>query len=349
MEHVLPSRRPRSSRRLRPSRRLRSLPAALSDPRSFGRPRPQTLIVALLALLAAGGGYLWFRDSSFVAVQQVEIAGVHGPDAGLLESELSTEAKKMSTLDFNQSALQASVARYHLVRDLTVTSSFPHTMRIVVSERLPVAILSEGGTTATVAGDGTILGAGVSSHGLPILSAPILPSPGERVSEGKLRSFLTVLGAAPKPLLHLVSSIYEGREGITVKMDNGLLVYFGDDTRPHAKWASFAAVLSDPSSAGANYIDVQIPERPAAGMPEGASESSGEQVSASDPTSAALAESLQRAVSGEAIETPTSGLPVEEEAISGEAAVGGEEPAEGEAGYAGEPEPAESAASEVGG
>ena len=49
-------------------------------------------------------------------------------------------------------------------------------------------------------------------------------------------------------------------------MRNGLLVYFGDATRPHAKWLSLARVLADPSSAGATYIDVRVPERPAAGF-----------------------------------------------------------------------------------
>jgi len=242
--------------------------------------------------------------------------------------------------------LQASVARYHLVRGLSVSSGFPHTMRILVREQLPVATLLSGGASAPVAADGVILGEGVSAHGLPSISAPILPSPGERVSEGKLRSLLSILGAAPGPLLRLVSKIYEGPQGITVKMDNGLLIYFGDATRPHAKWASFAAVLSDPSSSGATYVDVRLPERPAAGMPEGTAELGGEQVSASDPTSAALAESLQRAVSGEPIEQQTSGLPVEEVAASGE-----EEAAGGEEGtaYGTEPEGAESAASEIGG
>jgi cell division protein FtsQ len=80
-------------------------------------------------------------------------------------------------------------------------------------------------------------------------------------------------------------------------MRDGMLVYFGDETRPHAKWASLAAVLSDPSSAGASYVDVRLPERPAARVPAGAAAAAG-QVSASDPTAAALAASLAQAVGG---------------------------------------------------
>ncbi len=52
-------------------------------------------------------------------------------------------------------------------------------------------------------------------------------------------------------------------------MRNGLLVYFGDASRPHAKWLSLVRVLADPSSAGASYVDVRLPSHPAAGFPAG--------------------------------------------------------------------------------
>ena len=52
-------------------------------------------------------------------------------------------------------------------------------------------------------------------------------------------------------------------------MRNGLLVYFGDATRPHAKWLSLADVLADPSSAGASYVDVRLPVAPRRRLPRG--------------------------------------------------------------------------------
>ena len=45
--------------------------------------------------------------------------------------------------------------------------------------------------------------------------------------------------------------------------------YFGDAGAPHAKWLALARVLADPSSAGASYVDVRLPDRPAAGFPPG--------------------------------------------------------------------------------
>jgi cell division protein FtsQ len=129
---------------------------------------------------------------------------------------------------------------------------------------------------------------------------------GKRVGGGHLRAYLQVLGAAPAPLLPLISRLYVGSQGLTVRMRNGLLIYFGDASRPHAKWDSLVTVLTAQGSAGASYVDVRLPERPAAGVPSGGV-GSGEsgQVSASDPTSAALAASLARAVDGEASASTT--------------------------------------------
>jgi cell division protein FtsQ len=68
-----------------------------------------------------------------------------------------------------------------------------------------------------------------------------------------------------------VARVFTGPKGLTLAMRNGLLAYFGDGSLPHAKWLSLARVLSDQSSAGASYVDVRVPERPAAGFPAGVS------------------------------------------------------------------------------
>ena len=95
------------------------------------------------------------------------------------------------------------------------------------------------------------------------------PRPASACAARALLAALAVLGAAPAPLARLVERVFTGAQGLTVAMRNGLLVYFGDATRPHAKWLSLARVLADPSSAGASYVDVRLPSRPAAGFPAG--------------------------------------------------------------------------------
>ena len=88
---------------------------------------------------------------------------------------------------------------------------------------------------------------------------------GRHVAGASTRAELSVLGAAPGALLGWVQHVFTGSEGLTVTMRDGLSIYFGNATRAHAKWLAAARVLADPSSAGATYIDVRLPERPAAG------------------------------------------------------------------------------------
>jgi cell division protein FtsQ len=271
----------------------------------------RTTIVMLLALPVLGGGWLWLRGSSLVEVEHVHISGVHGPEAIEIRAALEDSAKRMTTMDFNTGALRSALASYAIVASVQVRTSFPHTVSISVSERPPVAELVSAGQRTAVAADGTVLGPALSSSSLPSVSGSVEPAPGARLSEPAALAAVTVLGAAPAPLARFVTRVFEGPEGLTVAMRSGLLVYFGNDTRPHAKWLSLARVLVSPSSAGALYIDVRLPERPAAGFSTSTGSATGSssdaplRTSASEPTAAALAASLSNAVGGGT--TPSSG------------------------------------------
>jgi cell division protein FtsQ len=269
--------------------------------------RPRNALVAVLAALPLlGGGWWWLRDSPLVAVERVQIAGVSGPDAASVEAALSGAARRMSTLDVNVGALRAAVAPFRVVEGLSVSASFPHALHIRVVEQLPVAALSVGGVRTAVAADGVVLGPALLSGSLPAIAATgSLPPGAGHVEDATVRAELRVLGAAPRVLLGWVARVFmdgpPAREGLTVAMRDGLTIYFGDATRPHAKWDSAVRVLADPSSAGATYVDVRAPERPAAGTASaGGLEGSATpaQVSASDPTAAALASVLAEAVNG---------------------------------------------------
>ena len=276
----------------------------------------RTLLGVLVGVLLLLGGWLWLRDSSLVSVEYVRISGVHGLDALEIRRSLDAAAKRMTTTDFDVTALREAVAPFVVVSGVSATTSFPHTVSIRVSERLPVAALTSGGQRTAVAGDGTALGPALSTSSLPVLAGVSEPTPGARVTEAGVLADLAVLDAAPAPLTRFVARVFDGREGLTVAMRNGLLVYFGNDTRPHAKWTALARVLAAPSSAGAWYVDVRVPERPAAGIAGGGT-STPAQASASDPTAAALAASLAAAVGGGSSGSEASSEASSEAASSG--------------------------------
>ncbi|MGN6373348.1 MAG: cell division protein FtsQ/DivIB [Solirubrobacteraceae bacterium] len=271
-----------------------SLPIAL--PARYRFPW-RAVVGTLLGACLLGGGWVWLRDSSLVAVNQVQISGVRGAQAVQIESLLRSTAQRMTTMDFNAGALRSAVAAFPVVASVHASPGFPHSVRIQVIERPPVAALLAGGQRTALAADGTALGAQLASGSLPTLSGSFAPIPGQRVSDGSLRAELSVLGAAPPVVARFIARAYEGPEGLTVAMRNGLLVYFGDSSRPHAKWVSLAAVLADPSSAGARYVDVRVPERPAAGV-SGTSSVTPMQPVGSGSAADALAERLEQTVGG---------------------------------------------------
>ncbi len=280
------------------------------------------LLGVLITIPLLGGMWLLLRHSSLTTVEHVQVRGltaVHGADTAAIETALTGAAHGMSTLAVSSAALRAAVAPYPIVGAVRVHPSFPHGLRIEVVERPPVAALVVNGASTAVAADGVVLGPGFLSSSLPLLNAgkatpatatattsvttTNLPPVGGSVRGTSLLGALAVLGAAPTQLAHAVTRVYSGPKGLTVALHGGVLAYFGDATRPHAKWLSLARVLADPSSTGAVYIDVRLPERPAAGFapgttrPDASSET--ESTGASDPNTAAeLASGLDAAVGG---------------------------------------------------
>jgi cell division protein FtsQ len=268
----------------------------------------RVVLCALLSVTLIGGGWLWLRNSSLVSVRHIHITGVHGADAVRIRTALDNAAARMTTMNFNEGALRSAVASFTVVGGLHVSTSLPHTVHISVTERQPVAALLTAGQRTAIAADGTVLGPALLSSSLPTVNGSVEPSAGAHVSEPTALAAVAVLGAAPAPLARFVVRVYNGPEGLTVAMRNGLLVYFGDSTRPHAKWLSLARVLASPSAAGALYVDVRLPERPAAGLSSTSATSSAStpvETGASDPTASALAARLSNAVGGSA--EPSSG------------------------------------------
>ena len=59
----------------------------------------------------AGGGWMWLRDSSFVAVRDVQVTGVTASDGERVRAALQSAAQEMTTLHVREDALRQAVAR----------------------------------------------------------------------------------------------------------------------------------------------------------------------------------------------------------------------------------------------
>ncbi|HEV2874392.1 MAG TPA: FtsQ-type POTRA domain-containing protein [Thermoleophilaceae bacterium] len=254
-----------------PAGRLRSLPRL---PRGGDRARAllasqrlrrHLLLVATALLLLAAGYQFWLRDSSLVAVEKVTVTGLSTSDSERVRLALSTAGRSMTTLHVDHEALERAVAGYPVVRELEVTTDFPHGLRIHVVEHVPAAIAVGDGGRVAVAGDGTILQGVPAEKGLPTVEVEGAVGV-ERLRDGTALASAAIAGAAPAALRGRIAEVGEdGRLGQVAQLKDGPEVIFGDATRLGAKWAAAARVLADLEASGASYVDVRIPGRPAAG------------------------------------------------------------------------------------
>src|SRR5205823_4962637 len=120
--------------------------------RRLPRPRLKLLIVLAVLVIVLGGGWLWLRDSSLVAVKRVSVSGASGADGPRIRSALIAAARNMTTLDVRMHQLRVAVSPYPAVKDLRVSTQFPHGMRIQVIELNPVGGVVVDGRTIAVAG-----------------------------------------------------------------------------------------------------------------------------------------------------------------------------------------------------
>lgn len=259
---------------------------AAAMPRVRTLPRPSRAVVwalAILALVIAGG--MWLRDSSLVAVKKVTVTGLTGPQAGRIAAQLEAAARDMTTLHVRGDQLRAVTEPYAVVKDLRVSTDFPHGLKIDVIENTPVAAISVNGAKTPVAADGKII-RGASQNDLPIVPLKVAPT-GASVADGTARHAIAALAAAPEALRARVtraSTTHDG--GLTLELRDGPDLRFGGADRLAAKWAAAAAILSSGQAAGATYLDLRYPERSAAGgLEDPTTQRDPEAVNAADPTS----------------------------------------------------------------
>ena len=217
----------------------------------------------LLAVIGLALGWLWFRDSSFAAVERITISGSGSSERARVHSALESTARGMSTLRVDEQALEAAVEPFASVAGLRVRPDFPHDLRIEVIEHEPVAAVRTGGSSVPATGGGLLL-AGVQVADLPTVTTTA-PLTGRHVSDAQTLAALQVAAAAPPELRARAQRLYYGAGGMTLDMRGGPDLIFGSAGDARSKWIAAARVLAESSASGATYLDLRVPKLVAAG------------------------------------------------------------------------------------
>lgn len=219
--------------------------------------------LAVAALLAAAVGVaVTLSRSSLLRVQSVVVTGAgRQSTAEVLAAAAIPRRAPMWNLD--QGAISGRVAALPWVRTVSVSRSWPRTVRVTVAERQAVAAV-------TGAGFGPLLVDHEAAEITKVTHAPVAllpivlavtPVPATAQSRRPLiEAALVVAAALPPPVrARLERIVVTSAQRISLRLRDGTLVEWGSSDRSERKAAVLSALLVTPHS----LYDVSAPESPA--------------------------------------------------------------------------------------
>jgi cell division protein FtsQ len=226
--------------------------------------RRRAVALGAVALVLVAGYYLWLRDSSLVAVKEVEVKGVTA-NSEEITAALTAAGEDMTTLHIQDDELREAASAFPTVATVRADATLLHKLTVTVTERLPVGVVMERGEPIPVSADGYLLrGIDPSGERLPSIESGV---DGARLdTEGLAQA--SILGGAPDELRERIDgAVWDiDRGGVVVELDaESPELRFGDGSDAENKWEAVAAVLGGPTVGSPAYVDVAVPERSVTG------------------------------------------------------------------------------------
>jgi cell division protein FtsQ len=219
------------------------------------------VVAALFALYT-----FWFRSSGFVRVKHVTVTGVSIRDGARLSAALTNAALGTSVLDVPIGKLETVASPYKSVRKIEASAQSFHDLKLRVVEYQPAAVaVGPDRRPVALTINGELLEGFPLDRPLPLFLVAE-PVAGSKLSSPDGKSLLDVYRAAPAELAGRITQMRStSKDGVVASVAGSGDIVFGDPSQSQQKWASAVRVLADPAASGALYVDVRLPDRPAAG------------------------------------------------------------------------------------
>jgi cell division protein FtsQ len=236
---------------------------AVAEANTRRRFRVLVIVVSVVVFVFAMVGL--FR-SPLLDVDRVEVRGAkHTTVASILSATgVATQGHPMIAVD--RFALAEKIERLPWVDVAVVDRKWPSTLRIRITERVPIGAIGAPGGVAVLDGTGRVLGVVETQPKgtVAIIGDDKVGKPGTTVGGG-LRDALAVLHSLSKTLAKDADNIHR-LPGKTPTFDLGLrggvTIRFGDATNLARKVTAAEAVYAVEHAAG-TVIDVRVPRSPA--------------------------------------------------------------------------------------
>lgn len=219
------------------------------------RDRWKGLFVILLIVGLLGAAAWVLLGSRLLVVRQVEISGL---DLVSRSRVLAAAGVPIGTplARLDPAKVQGRVAALREVESVKVERGWPTTLRIIVRERVPVAVIQRAGKYYQLDRHGvTVLTSDSQPRTLPLL---VTPTPG--ASDKTTLAALGVLKSLPARItkgLFTVEAL--SPEAVTLRLSGGITLVWGAAERSSEKLRVFDALMATKAGRTARTIDVSAP------------------------------------------------------------------------------------------
>jgi len=261
----------------RPVSGAKSKSKPLAKPVAKAKPKPRSNVVQfrdfkepssaakrwLLSLAAAVGVLILFIGvavySPLLAVEKIRITGTKLVSKQqilkVLKPELGKPLPQIAAADVAELLKQ-----FKLIQSVSVISSPPHTLTVRVVERMPIAIVSQGGTYYFYDPAGVQIAPASRFDQLPVVAIS-----GKPATSASYAAAVSVILALPVDLLPKISSVSaRSIDNVTFQLRGyaGQRVIWGDKSNAVLKSKVLAALIKNQKATDRVTYDVSSPSAP---------------------------------------------------------------------------------------
>jgi cell division protein FtsQ len=222
--------------------------------RNAGRWRLVRRLALALLLVGLVAGAVWVVFfSSYVTAREVDVVGTRTiPDARIERAANVPVGSPLARVDLN--AIVKRVQPVDAVRYVKVARGWPHTVRITITERTPIAVIDQGAGLKALDSEGVPFGGyKTRPRHLPLVRTDP-GTPGEALAEGA-----KVVAALPPKIAGRVDAVdVASVDEIKLVLRSGRKVVWGSAEDSDQKAGVLAVLLKQPGT----QIDVTVPGRP---------------------------------------------------------------------------------------
>ncbi|HZZ46835.1 MAG TPA: FtsQ-type POTRA domain-containing protein [Pseudonocardia sp.] len=221
------------------------------------RRRRWVILGSLLVVLVVGavvGGRIALLKGSWFRVSQVEVQAPPGLDPNSLRTAAGVRTG-MPLLAVDLDAVGRSVASVPAVASATASRRWPHTLRLTVTERVPVALTPSASGPWLLDADGlAYLPAPDGASALPtVVAARVSPA------DPATKAALAVLAALTDPVRGQLRAVRaDGPNDVTLLLRDGKQVRWGSPEQSERKAMVLQALMTQRGS----VYDVSAPDLP---------------------------------------------------------------------------------------